>query len=83
MSALAELHRARLIGAANDDRLTVRGPAPTIAAWRKFIRDHKPQLLAELRPARAVVSYGLRDGRGGLLIDPEGPISARTQLAIW
>lgn len=80
MSALAELQRAGLIVAANDDRLIVRGPAPTIAAWRGYIRAHKPELLVELRPVRAVVSYDLIDGRGGTLIDPAGPESAVREL---
>lgn len=80
MTALAELHRVGLVVAANDDRLTVKGPAPTIAAWRDFIREHKPQLLAELRPTRAVVSYDLIGDRGGLLIDPDGPASAVREL---
>ena len=81
MSALAELHRAGLIVTANDDnRLTVRGPAPTVAAWRNYIRKHKPQLLAELRPTRAVIEYGLVGGMGSLLIDPEGPVSAVNEL---
>jgi hypothetical protein len=81
VSALAELHRAGLIVTANDDnRLTVRGPAPTVAAWRNYIREHKPQLLAELRPTRFVIEYGLAGGMGGLLIDPDGPVSAVNEL---
>ena len=80
MSALAELHRAGLMVVANDDYLTVKGPAPIIAEWRSFIREHKPQLLAELRPTRAVVQYGLIDGKGGTLIDPAGAVSAVREL---
>ena len=76
------MHDAGLtVVAVNADRLTVKGPAPTIAAWRVFIREHKPQLLAELRPTRAVVSYDLIGDKGGLLIDPDGPASAVRELA--
>lgn len=81
MSALAKLHQAGLTAVAiGDDVVRVKGPAPTIAAWRAFIVANKPQLLAELLPTRAVVEYRLSDSKGGTLIDPAGAVSAVREL---
>lgn len=49
-------------------------------ALRDAIRDQKLQILAELRPTRAVIRFGLTDGKGGLLIGPAGPVSAVHEL---
>jgi len=81
MSALAKLHEAGLTAVAiGNDLVRVKGPASVIAEWRSFIREHKPQLLAELRPVRAVVEYQFKAGGGGTVIDPRGNQSAIEDL---
>jgi hypothetical protein len=44
-----------------------------------LLRDAEP-VASLAAPSRAVVEYGLTDGKGGTLIDPAGPVSAVQEL---
>ncbi|WP_157314090.1 hypothetical protein [Chitinibacter sp. GC72] len=87
MAALATLAGAGLSASIKQDGKTlVVIPASHITPdIRQYIIKHKAELLAELKSAndanqRAVITYHLNDGKGGVLIDPEGVASAVSDL---